>query len=89
MLDQDAPKEQIIVHAPLMVFEILSPEDTATRMFIKLADCGGMGIEGIFVIDPPTDTYYVYRQGNLDQIGGPCAVRHCQIEFDEIKVLLA
>jgi hypothetical protein len=35
-----------------MVFEILSPEGTVTRMLIKLADYVGMGIEGIFVIDP-------------------------------------
>jgi Uma2 family endonuclease len=87
--DQNAPKEQIIAHAPLMVFEILSPEGTVTRMLIKLADYVGMGIERIFVIDPVTDTYYVYQLGSLDHIGGPCAVAHCQIDFDKIKVLLA
>jgi hypothetical protein len=54
-----------------------------------LADYAGMGIGGIFVIDPATDTYSTYQQGSLDFIGGPCTVGHCQIDFDEIKVLRA
>ena len=32
VLDQDAPKEQIITHPPLAVFEILSAEDTVIRL---------------------------------------------------------
>jgi Uma2 family endonuclease len=89
VLNQDAPKEQIVTHPPLAVFEILSPEDTVTRMLIKLADYAAMGIEGIFLIDPATDAYYLYQQGSLDHIGGPCTVGHCQIDFDEVKGLLA
>ena len=88
VLGHDAPKEQIVTHPPLAAFEILSPEDTVTRMLIKLADYAAMGIEGIFVIDPPTDSYYSYQQGSLDHIGGPCTVGHCRIDFDEIKGLL-
>jgi Uma2 family endonuclease len=89
VLHQSAPKEQIITHPPVMVFEILSPEDTVTRLLIKLADYAAMGIGGIFVIDPATDAYYVYQQGNLDQINGPSTVEACEIDFDEIKGLLA
>ena len=89
VLDQGAPKEQIITHPPLMAFEILSPEDTVTRMLIKLADYAGMGIAGIFVIDPATDAYYIYQQGSLDHVSGSCTVSHCQVDFDEIKALLA
>jgi Uma2 family endonuclease len=88
VLKQDAPKEQIITHPPLMAFEILSPEDTVTRMLIKLADYSGMGIEGIFVIDPATQAYYVYRHGNLDHVGGTFTVGRCQINFHEIEGLL-
>ena len=88
-LDQDAPKEQIIRHPPLAVFEILSAEDTVTRLLSKLADYAAMGIEGIFVIDPATNAYYIYQRGSLDHSGGPCTVGHCQVDFDEIKGLLA
>jgi Uma2 family endonuclease len=88
VLRPDAPREQIITHPPLMVFEILSPEDTVTRMLVKLGDYAAMGIRGIFVIDPATDTYYIYRQDSLDHIDGPCTVEALQINFDEIKGLL-
>jgi Uma2 family endonuclease len=89
VLDQDAPREQIITHPPLMAFEILSPEDTVTRMLIKLADYAGMGIEGIFVIDPATHSYYIYQQGSLDHIDGPCNIGGRPIDFHEIEGLLA
>ena len=48
-----------------------------------------MGIEGIFVIDPATNAYYIYQRGSLDHTGGPCTVGHCQVDFDDIKGLLA
>ncbi len=86
VLKADAPREQIVTHAPLMVFEILSPEDTMKRILIKLADYQQMGIEGIFVIDPGRQTYF-YEGGNLEIVGGPATVGHCQIDFDEIAAL--
>ena len=48
-----------------------------------------MGIEGIFVIDPATDAYYIYQRGGLDPLGGSSRVGGCEIDFDEIKGLLA
>jgi Uma2 family endonuclease len=88
ILKAEAPREQIITHAPLMVFEILSPEDTMKRILIKLADYQQMGIEGIFVIDPGRKTY-VYETGNLEIVGGPVTVGNCQIDFDEIAALVS
>jgi hypothetical protein len=35
-------------------------------MLCKLADDAAMGIEGIFVIDPATNAYYIYQRGGLD-----------------------
>ena len=86
VLDHDAPKEQIITHPHLAVFEILSAEDIVTRLLSKLADYAAMGIEGIFVIDPATDPYYVYQQGSLDHIGGPFPVGHCQVDLMRSRV---
>jgi hypothetical protein len=37
LLSRSAPREQIITHPPLAVFEILSPEDSMTRILEKLA----------------------------------------------------
>lgn len=65
LLSRSAPREQVITHAPLAVFEILSPEDTMTRMLEKLADYERMGIGAIWLIDPKRQLYYRYRNGQL------------------------
>lgn len=86
VLKAEAPREQVITHAPLMVFEILSPEDTVKRVLIKLADYRQMGIEKIFVIDPGRNSYF-YEAGNLEIVAGPMTVAHCRIDFVEIAAL--
>jgi Uma2 family endonuclease len=65
LLSCAAPREQIITHAPLAVFEILSPEDTMTRMLEKLSDYERMGIAAIWVIEPKKQLYFRYRDGQL------------------------
>ena len=65
LLSREAPREQIITHPPLAVFEILSPEDTMTKMLEKLADYERMGIGGIWVVEPRKPTCYRYRSGQL------------------------
>jgi len=65
LLSRSAPREQIITHAPLAVFEILSPEDSMTRTLEKLADYERMGIGAIWVIEPKKQLYYRYRDGQL------------------------
>lgn len=67
LLSRNAPREQIITHAPLAVFEILSPEDTMTRMLEKLSDYERMGIGAIWLIEPKRQLYYQYRNGQLTQ----------------------
>ena len=44
VLGRNIPVEQVITHPPIAVFEILSPEDTVTRMMTKLGDYEQMGI---------------------------------------------
>jgi Uma2 family endonuclease len=65
LLSRNAPREQIITHPPLAVFEILSPEDTMTRMLEKLADYERMGIGAIWLIEPTKQLFYRYSQGQL------------------------
>ncbi len=47
ILDRGEPIEQIITHAPVAVFEVLSPEDTMKRMMRKLNDYSAMQIPQI------------------------------------------
>ena len=66
LLSRTAPREQIIIHPPLAVFEILSPEDTMTRMLEKLIEYERMGIGAIWVIEPKKPTYYRFAEGKLE-----------------------
>jgi Uma2 family endonuclease len=66
LLSRNAPREQIITHPPLAVFEILSPEDTMTRMLEKLAEYERMGIGAIWVIEPKKQRYLRYQDGKLE-----------------------
>lgn len=68
LLSREAPREQIITHPPLAVFEILSPEDTMTKMLEKLADYERMGIGGIWVVERKKPTCYRYRGGQLTPV---------------------
>lgn len=65
LLSRSAPREQIITHPPLAVFEILSPEDSMMRILEKLADYEAMGIGAIWVIEPKKQVYFLYRSGQL------------------------
>ncbi|HWG20485.1 MAG TPA: Uma2 family endonuclease [Terracidiphilus sp.] len=65
ILSRQAPREQIITHPPLAVFEILSPEDSMTRMLEKLADYEHMGIQAIWVIEPKKPSYFRFADGKL------------------------
>ncbi len=65
VLDRDQPPEQIITHAPLAMFEVLSPEDTLQRLKRKLDDYAAMGIPQIWVIDPQDGSFSRYEERQL------------------------
>ncbi len=65
LLSRTAPREQIITHPPLAVFEVLSPEDSMARILEKLDDYERMGIGAIWVIEPKKRLYYHYASGQL------------------------
>ncbi len=50
----DAPRERILITPPLIVIEILSPEDRIGRYKERLDDYRRMGIPNLWVIDPMT-----------------------------------
>ncbi len=65
LLDRAQPVEQILTHAPLAVFEILSPEDAVIPTLRKLGDYEAMGIPNIWLIDPETRNGYRIVDGGL------------------------
>src|ERR1700743_911681 len=67
VLDRNLPVEQVITHPPIAVFEVLSPEDSVTRMMTKLADYEQMGIQTILVLDPD-GKHFRFRAGALEPL---------------------
>jgi Uma2 family endonuclease len=65
--DRNLPVEQVITHPPIAVFEILSPEDSLSRMMTKLGEYEQMGIQTILVLDP-CGRNYRYSGGRLEPL---------------------
>jgi Uma2 family endonuclease len=88
--DRSKPVEQVITHPPIAVFEILSPEDTLTRMMTKLGDYERMGIQTILVIDP-NGRNFSYSRGGLELLPAEAfdlAGSACRFDLAEIEKLL-
>jgi Uma2 family endonuclease len=47
-----SPKERVLTHPPLLVIEILSPEDRLGRVQERIDEYLDFGIENIWIIDP-------------------------------------
>ncbi len=54
------PQGRVITEPALLVIEILSPEDRASRMEAKIDDYLRFGIENVWVIDPHTGNGHIY-----------------------------
>ena len=67
VLDRSLPVEQIITHPPIAVFDVLSPEDTFSRLKRKLEDYRTMGIPHIWVIDPEDGSFSRYEDSQLNR----------------------
>ncbi len=52
LISMSAPREQIIQTPPLVVIEILSPDDRVNRYRQRLEDYRQMGVKNIWVVDP-------------------------------------
>jgi Uma2 family endonuclease len=46
------PEERILIRPPLIVIEILSPEDRLGRLQERIVDYLGFGVENIWIFDP-------------------------------------
>ena len=84
VLGDDHPAEQIIVTAPLLCIEILSPDDRFGRMDQKISDYLQMGVRSVWVIDPLAKAGYDCRGGHLSmwQVASRLRVPETAIDLD-------
>jgi len=66
ILRSGAPRERVLTHPPLLVIEILSPEDTLRRTTAKVAEYLAFGIENVWVIDPNARVGYRGTEAGLE-----------------------
>ena len=88
--DRDRAIERIITHPPIAVFEILSPEDTLSRVMIKLAGYERMGIKTILLLDPDGN-HRRYADGRLEPLPAEAfdlPGSKCRFDLAEIVKLL-
>ncbi len=65
VLDADFAQDPIAIHPPLVVFEILSPDDRYTRLMVKLREYLQMGVRAVYVLDPQTGVFEQFEQGRF------------------------
>jgi len=90
VLDRNLPVEQVITYPPIAVFEVLSPEDSLTRMMSKLREYEEMGIRNIFILDP-NGSHFRFVEGRLEPLVREpvdLAGSACRFYLAEIEKLL-
>jgi Uma2 family endonuclease len=91
ILDRSQPVEQIITRPPIAVIEILSPQDSLSRMLKKLRAYQQMGIQTILVLNPGGDDHYRFSAFGLTPLEETAFVlpgSSCRFDLEEIKQLL-
>lgn len=75
VLCHDAPRERIVQRAPLLCVEVLSPEDTMSRLRERVRDFLGMGVREVWVVDPEMRSVSVYAGSTMvDHTAGALTV---------------
>jgi len=64
LIPRSEPAEQVLQTPPIVVIEILSPEDRVSRYQERFADYRQMGVRNIWVVDPQTRRGYDCSTGN-------------------------
>jgi len=62
------PNEPIPSQPPLLVIEIISPEDLHTEVLRKLEDYRTWGVQHIWVIQPELKRFHVYESRSLVEV---------------------
>ena len=62
------PRDPIVRQPPFLCIEILSPEDTVSRLNERLADYFEMGVRFVWVLDPLTRRAFCYTPGEMHEV---------------------
>jgi Uma2 family endonuclease len=62
------PRDPIVRQAPFLCVEILSKEDTVTRLNERISDYFQMGVRYVWVIDPLTRRAFCYTPGEMHEV---------------------
>ena len=62
------PVEPIVTRPPFLCVEILSREDTVSRLNERLADYFEMGVRFVWVLDPLTRQAFCYTPGEMHEV---------------------
>lgn len=66
VLRAGTPRERILTHPPLLVIEILSPEDRLSRFTERTDEYLDFGIENIWIVDPARRIAYRVTRAGLE-----------------------
>ena len=79
----DAPREQVVRSAPLLCIEILSPEDTLSRMVERVHDFLNMGVRQVWIFDPRLRSAMVCEGATMvEHNAGQLALPGTQVTID-------
>jgi Uma2 family endonuclease len=67
---EEEPDEEIFHAPPLLVIEVLSPEDRMSRMQRKMEDYFAMGCKHVWILDPSRQKAYVYDGTSIVETQG-------------------
>jgi Uma2 family endonuclease len=87
VLRADDPHDQIVQKAPLICIEVLSQEDTFSRLQVKVDDYLAMGVEHIWIVDSVNRRAYTAdRAGFIEVKSGEFVVPGTPIRVDLTKL---
>jgi Uma2 family endonuclease len=90
VIDRAQPVEQILTRPPLIVIEVLSPEDTWRRVEEKTSDYLEFGVSHVWILDPATRRAWAATRAGfaekriLEAAGTPIAVDLNEL-FDQLE----
>lgn len=64
------PEEQLLTKPPLLCIEILSREDTISRMNQRIRDYLEFGVPVVWLVDPREQRIWIYRQTGMQEAAG-------------------
>jgi Uma2 family endonuclease len=68
VIARGGPREQILTHPPLAIFEVLDEEDRFSATMKKLEDFARFSVEYIWIIDPANRRVDRYVDGGLERV---------------------